>query len=104
MRRGAHKRRQHQASNTNRINRGPRLGRFPPPWSVEDIGAAFVLKDSAGQSWRMVNFEDEPCRIISNFETRELRTNSLVNGTGNFYEVTGKAFAGYRELPVRFVN
>ena len=27
-------------------------------------------------------------------QTRELRTNSLINGTGNFYEVTGKAFAG----------
>jgi hypothetical protein len=24
--------------------------RFPPPWSVEDIGAAFVVKDSAGQT------------------------------------------------------
>ncbi len=23
--------------------------RFPPPWSVEDIGAACVAKDSAGQ-------------------------------------------------------
>ena len=23
--------------------------RFPLPWSVEDIGAAFVVKDSAGQ-------------------------------------------------------
>jgi hypothetical protein len=23
--------------------------RFPPPWSVEDIGAAFVVKDSSGQ-------------------------------------------------------
>jgi hypothetical protein len=23
--------------------------RFPPPWSVEDIGAAFVVTDSAGQ-------------------------------------------------------
>ena len=22
--------------------------RFPPPWSVEDIGAACVVKDSAG--------------------------------------------------------
>jgi hypothetical protein len=27
--------------------------RFPPPWSVEDIGAAFVVKDGAGQSSRM---------------------------------------------------
>jgi len=23
--------------------------RFPPPWSIEDIGAAFVVKDGAGQ-------------------------------------------------------
>jgi hypothetical protein len=22
--------------------------RFPPPWTVEDIGAAFVVTDSAG--------------------------------------------------------
>jgi hypothetical protein len=21
--------------------------RFPPPWSIEDLGAAFVVKDSA---------------------------------------------------------
>jgi len=27
----------------------PAQRRFPPPWSVEDIGAAFVVKDSAGQ-------------------------------------------------------
>jgi hypothetical protein len=24
--------------------------RFPPPWSVENIGAAFVVKDNAGQN------------------------------------------------------
>jgi hypothetical protein len=23
--------------------------RFPPPWSVEDIDAAFVVKDGSGQ-------------------------------------------------------
>jgi hypothetical protein len=23
--------------------------RFPPPWSVEDIGACFVVKDGSGQ-------------------------------------------------------
>jgi hypothetical protein len=23
--------------------------RFPPPWTVEDIGAAFVVMDSAGR-------------------------------------------------------
>jgi hypothetical protein len=34
--------------------------RFPPPWSVEDIGAAFVVRDSAGQKLAYVYFEDEP--------------------------------------------
>jgi hypothetical protein len=36
--------------------------RFPPPWTVEDIGAAFVVKDSAGQKLACVYFEDEPGR------------------------------------------
>ncbi len=27
----------------------PPARRFPPPWSIEDIGAAFVVKDSAEQ-------------------------------------------------------
>jgi hypothetical protein len=26
---------------------------FPPPWSVENIGPAFVVKDGAGRSLRM---------------------------------------------------
>jgi hypothetical protein len=34
--------------------------RFPPPWSVEDIGAAFVVKDSTGQKLAYVYYEDEP--------------------------------------------
>src|SRR6516165_9056429 len=29
--------------------------RFPAPWSVEDIGAAFVVKDSAGQQLAYVS-------------------------------------------------
>jgi hypothetical protein len=38
--------------------------RFPPPWSVEDIGAdvsprAFVVTDSAGQKLAYIYFEDE---------------------------------------------
>jgi hypothetical protein len=36
--------------------------RFPPPWSVEDIGAAFVVKDSAGQQLAYVYYEEEPGR------------------------------------------
>jgi hypothetical protein len=32
--------------------------RFPPPCSVEDIGAAFVAKDSNGQKLGYVYFDD----------------------------------------------
>jgi hypothetical protein len=36
--------------------------RFTPSWSVEDIGAAFVVKDHSGQKLAYVYFEDEPGR------------------------------------------
>jgi len=36
--------------------------RFPPPWSVEDNGAAFVVKDSAGQMLGYFYYEEEPGR------------------------------------------
>jgi len=36
--------------------------RFPPPWSVEELDACFVVIDSAGQKLAYVYFEDEPGR------------------------------------------
>jgi hypothetical protein len=39
--------------------------RFPPPWSVEEAAACFVVVDSAGQKLAYVYFEDEPGRAIS---------------------------------------
>jgi hypothetical protein len=31
--------------------------RFPPPWSVEDTGACFIVKDSGGQKLLYVYYE-----------------------------------------------
>ncbi|MFY9838349.1 MAG: hypothetical protein WAK55_18145 [Xanthobacteraceae bacterium] len=36
--------------------------RFPPPWSVEDIGACFLVKDNNGQKLAAVYYEEEPGR------------------------------------------
>jgi len=36
--------------------------RFPPPWTVEDIDACFVVKDGSGQKLAYVYYEDQPGR------------------------------------------
>jgi hypothetical protein len=36
--------------------------RFPPPWSVEEPDACFVVRDHSGQQLSYVYFENEPGR------------------------------------------
>jgi hypothetical protein len=36
--------------------------RFPPPWSVEELDACFVMRDHKEQTLAYVSFEDEPGR------------------------------------------
>jgi hypothetical protein len=36
--------------------------RFPPPWTVEDNGACFIVNDKNGQALAYVYYEEEPGR------------------------------------------
>jgi hypothetical protein len=36
--------------------------RFPPPWTVEELDACFVVRDHSGQQLAYVYFENEPGR------------------------------------------
>ena len=54
--------------------------RFPPPWSVEEQAACFVVRDHNGQQLAYVYFEDEPGRrsaakLLSNDEARRIAAN-----------------------------
>ena len=39
--------------------------RFPPPWSVEELEACFVVRDHNGQALSYVYYEEEPQRRAS---------------------------------------
>jgi hypothetical protein len=54
--------------------------RFPPPWSVEELEACFVVRDHKGQALAYVYFEDEPGRrsaakLLSKDEARRIAAN-----------------------------
>jgi hypothetical protein len=43
------------------LNSG-QMHKRPSPWSIEDIGACFVVKDGGGQKLAYVYYEEEPGR------------------------------------------
>jgi hypothetical protein len=54
--------------------------RFPPPWTVEEQAAYFVVRDHNGQALAYVYFEDEPGRgsaakLLSKDEARRVASN-----------------------------
>jgi hypothetical protein len=58
-------------------NRNMTARRFPPPWSVEEQAACFVVRDHNGQQLAYVYFEEEPGRrsaanLLSKDEARRI--------------------------------
>ena len=54
--------------------------RFPPPWSVEEQDACFVVVDHSGQKLAHIYFEDEPGRrsaakLLTKDEARRIAVN-----------------------------
>ena len=54
--------------------------RFPPPWSIDELEARFVVIDSAGQKLAYVYFEEEAGRrsaakLLTKDEARRIAVN-----------------------------
>jgi hypothetical protein len=54
--------------------------RFPPPWSIEEHPACFIVRDRNGQALAYVYFEDEPGRrsaanLLERDEARRIAVN-----------------------------
>jgi hypothetical protein len=49
--------------------------RFPPPWSVEEASACFVLRDANGEVLAYVYCEEAAVKLLSKDEARRIAVN-----------------------------
>jgi len=54
--------------------------RFPPPWTIDDNGTCFIVKDQNGQALGYVYYEEEPGRrsaagLLTRDEARRIAIN-----------------------------
>jgi signal transduction histidine kinase len=48
----------------------PRRSRFPPPWSIEDVGGYFVVKDNNGQPLVFIGYREGVGRSLARLLSR----------------------------------
>ncbi len=58
----------------------PAARRFPPPWTAEETGACYIVKDATGRALAYVYFEEEPGRrtaanLLTHDEARRIASN-----------------------------
>jgi len=64
----------------------PSPRRFPPPWTIEELDAAFVVKDASGQKLGYFYFEEESGRRSA---AKLLTKGEARRTAANFAQVAG---------------
>jgi hypothetical protein len=69
--------------------------RFPPPWTVDELDACFVVRDHSGQALAYFYFEEEPGRrsaakLLTKDEARRIA--SLAGAAGSHFLVPIRTF------------
>jgi hypothetical protein len=59
---GPHSGRRRATPSLGKTGSMPSARRFPPPWSVEETDACFIVRDGNRQALAYVYFEEEPGR------------------------------------------
>jgi hypothetical protein len=57
-----------------------RVGRFPPPWTVEETASCFIVRDGNKQAFAFLYCEDEPGRraaakLVTRDDARRIAAN-----------------------------
>ena len=84
------------------------MRRFPPPWTVEETDACFIVRDHGGQALACVYFEEEPGRGRAAAHLRRGvahrgESSAAAEATGLYrphfrYDLNSRHFAGLRSL------
>lgn len=73
---------------TTRRRENPRV--FPPPWSVEQHGDSFIIKDATGQILGCSYFADEPLRLWSTRQLTKDEARKVAANIANFPDILWK--------------